>query len=262
MALQASEVAGSAAGGTSRRYLPGMDLRDVVALGLAPTPATIAPFLVEVLGREGSMSRIDLVCAVEGVCATGGRAPVAGNNTESNVEEALSTLVRQGVVENPGHAVYRLAAAPDDSTDDMDLFEPDEVEGSGDPEVELGDGVQAVYAYYLPTSRELAVGRGESRWAMSVGMTTTHVTSRMSAHIAALPEVPALGLVIRTDHGTTLERVIHGVLTLRGRRLEDSGGSEWFLTNLDELRDIYLSTVEPQTADAGSPSLVEVAAFD
>lgn len=151
------------------------------------------------------------------------------------------------------------AAAADDSTEDMDLFEPDEVEGVREAEVELGEGAQAVYAYYLPTLRELAVSRGEVRWAIKVGTTTTHVASRMSTRVTALPEVPALGLVIRTDHDTALEGVIQGVLTLRGRVWEDSDGSAWLLTNLDELRDIYLSTLEPQSSATPASALVEVA---
>jgi hypothetical protein len=42
-------------------------------------------------------------------------------------------------------------------------------------------------------------------------------------------------MVIRTDHPGPWEAALHGVLTLRGLRIDDLPGSEWFLTSPAEV---------------------------
>jgi hypothetical protein len=70
-------------------------------------------------------------------------------------------------------------------------------------------------------------------------MTTGSVAARIGSLRTAFPEVPVITLVIRTDDAAALEKVIHGVLAFRGRRSEDSPGSEWFLTDAAEIESIY-----------------------
>lgn len=113
------------------------------------------------------------------------------------------------------------------------------IEGAARAEVEMGHGPQFVYAFYLPMYRRSAEAQGRQRWPIKIGMTTTSVAVRMAAHRTALPEFPQLGLLVRTTDAALLEKVIHGILSLRGAQTEESGGSEWFNTNLEELISIY-----------------------
>ena len=106
--------------------------------------------------------------------------------------------------------------------------------------MDLGDGSQTVYAFYLPTYRDAAKAQGEDRWPIKIGMTATgSVAARLDAHRTALPEAPVLAVRLRVDNASTVERVIHGVLALRGLRSDQAGGSEWYVTNPAEIESIY-----------------------
>jgi hypothetical protein len=45
--------------------------------------------------------------------------------------------------------------------------------------------------------------------------------------------------VIRTHDAAQLEKVMQGILGLRGQRLDSAPGAEWFLTNPSEVLDLY-----------------------
>ena len=227
-----------------------MDFRELVALGAEPTPTQVAAFLVATLEQHGVSSRADLVRAVRAEWLKAGGKPLPDAGTVSRVKKALSMLASQGIVENPIVGRYRLLdidALPERKEEpqqqggaeavivDDELVDDDVVESESD----VGTGLQSVYAFYLPTYRAAAEAAGQTRWPVKVGMTTTSVGVRMAAHRTALPEGPVLTLVVRTDNAAILERVIHGILTLRGLRSDESGGSEWFMTNAEELRAIH-----------------------
>jgi hypothetical protein len=96
-----------------------------------------------------------------------------------------------------------------------------------------------VYAYCYPAYRELAAQRGELHWPVKIGMSDLDITSRVAAQAAtALPEAPELICEFTSDTPRLLERAIHSILALRGRIMDDAPGSEWFMTNPDELREI------------------------
>jgi hypothetical protein len=102
-----------------------------------------------------------------------------------------------------------------------------------------GHGQSYVYLYYLPVYRTMAEQAGADTWECKVGMTTVDPLGRVIAQAGtALPERPRVALVIRTNQAAVLETAIHAVLTLRGRKAQSAVGSEWFLTNADEVEAI------------------------
>ncbi len=107
------------------------------------------------------------------------------------------------------------------------------------PEQELGSGSESLYAFYLPTYRRLAEINGEDRWLVNVGTTTGSVAALVGQHRASLPEAPTVALVVSTEDAAVLQRLVHMVLDLRGRRATSAGGPDWFLTNGEEIADIY-----------------------
>lgn len=107
------------------------------------------------------------------------------------------------------------------------------------PERDLGNGAQSLYAYYLPTYRRSAESRGESSWLMKVSTTSDSLENLMAHHRGMLPEVPAVAIVVRTDDADLLQRLVHLVLDMRGRRSTSGGGNDWFVTNGEEISAIY-----------------------
>ncbi|WP_284982369.1 hypothetical protein [Arthrobacter sp. efr-133-TYG-118] len=240
-----------------------MDLEDIAAIGQEPTPSAIASFLVAHLEVHGATSRSDLVLAVEREWASVGGKEIPRGKTTLRVKKALAMLGGQGITQNPMLGIYRLAVrdegpvdvstsnvelqtngyADSSSTDFSEEVLAQDTEAESEADACVGTGDQYVYAFYLPTYRRIAEVEGHLRWPIRVGMTTTSVGQRMAAHRTSLPEQPRLGLIARTDNAALLERVIQGILTMRGLRAEDAGGPDWFETNPDELAAIYAQVV-------------------
>ena len=115
---------------------------------------------------------------------------------------------------------------------------PDENESDTPKTIGYGDGY--VYLYYLPNDKRLAELEGESIFACKIGMTEDHPNRRIWSQIAGgLPDEPIIGLVIKTDFPSDLERYIHDVLKAVGRYKEDAPGTEWFFTTPDEVEGIF-----------------------
>jgi hypothetical protein len=106
----------------------------------------------------------------------------------------------------------------------------------------LGSGAGAVYVYYYPRDKELAESKKESFWQCKVGMTESDVDTRIKAQrTTASYEKPEIGLKIRTDNPRCLEKAIHAILELKGRKIDtDGGGNEWFLTSPTEVMIIQI----------------------
>ncbi len=98
---------------------------------------------------------------------------------------------------------------------------------------ETGSGSQFVYAYgYRCAPDRLKIGRSEG-----------DVIKRIASQIATgTPDKPALFLTIKTDHCRSLERAIHSVLEVHGRKVS-GGGDEWYRTTCQEVMQIYMTIV-------------------
>ena len=69
----------------------------------------------------------------------------------------------------------------------------------------------------------------------------------------ALPEVPVIGLEIRTPDARNLEAALHAVLRLRGRQVPAVPGKEWFNTSPSELENLYGGLIDLTAGDPGGP---------
>ena len=54
-----------------------------------------------------------------------------------------------------------------------------------------------------------------------------------------MPEEPEIGLIIKTDNPSDLEQRIHNMLKEFNRHIENAPGTEWFLTNPNQVEEIY-----------------------
>ncbi len=125
-----------------------------------------------------------------------------------------------------GIVMVGLAATP---VDDLEDFDADVVDDSD----EAGEGAEAtlpgVYWYTFEAYRKenqpfpIKIGRGKN------------LLLRVSQQVTAMPEPP---LILGTfDHHdeVSLERALHAVLALRGKRKKDAPGAEWFVTTPAEI---------------------------
>jgi hypothetical protein len=90
----------------------------------------------------------------------------------------------------------------------------------------------AVYWYTFP-----AYMRSDGPFPIKIGRGNSP-ESRVSQQVTSMPEKPEiLGTFAHEDVGT-LERALHAVLTLRGKRKKDAPGMEWFLTTPQEISQL------------------------
>ena len=109
-----------------------------------------------------------------------------------------------------------------------------------DPERTIGSGKSSVYLYYYPQYRESAESKGEKVWECKIGRTIdSEAHGRIRGQATGLPESPKLGLHIKTDRPKKIEDIIHDILKVRGKHIENAPGTEWFLTSPNEVEEIY-----------------------
>ena len=169
----------------------------------------------------------------------------SGTDIVAQAKKALRDMCRDGRAERVGPGHYRILGA---AASAVVTAEPDGEEGP-DAEVvavafsaerTIGSGAEGVYVYYLPAYRLLAEAQAADRWPCKIGLTRGDVAARVLGQVAtALPEVPIIGLEIRTPRARDLEAAIQATLGLGGHRVEMVPGKEWFATSPSEVESIY-----------------------
>ena len=118
-------------------------------------------------------------------------------------------------------AVQRLDRTDADTAED--LTEDDELEAEGAP---------AVYWYTFP-----AYKRGDGPYPIKVGRGTVPL-KRIAQQVTGFPEAPEVLRIYEHSNVNGLERALHAVLTVRGKRKTDAPGSEWFITTPLEVKSL------------------------
>jgi hypothetical protein len=96
-------------------------------------------------------------------------------------------------------------------------------------ELAESDGKPSVYWYTFPAYRSttapfpIKIGRGANPLA------------RIRMQVTAMPEQPQILGTFEHDDPVSLERALHSVLILRGKRKADAPGTEWFVTTPEEI---------------------------
>lgn len=148
---------------------------------------------------------------------------------------ALYNMRREGQASNPDQGNNWLISSIIQGDDGVDS-EPDNLE----PEKIIGSGKQSVYLYYYPAYRRLAELQSEEVWACKIGKARNDPLIRISGQTrTALPEYPKVGLIIKTDEFTLMEKTIQNILKLQGKHMQNAPGTEWFLTSPSEVERVY-----------------------
>ena len=104
----------------------------------------------------------------------------------------------------------------------------------------IGSGRNSVYLYYDQQKRDSAESKGENVWECKIGMTIQELHTRIYQQTGTPPEERLkIGLHIKTDKHERIERIIHDILKVRGKHIQEAPGTEWFLTDPAEVKEIY-----------------------
>lgn len=100
-----------------------------------------------------------------------------------------------------------------------------------------GNGPYIVYAYGYPCAPD----------RLKIGLTTGDPVQRVAAQIGTgTPDRPALRLQIKTNNCSALERALHAMLEVHGRKVI-GGGKEWFRVTRNEIVEVYRRVSAPLT---------------
>ena len=103
----------------------------------------------------------------------------------------------------------------------------------------FGEGKHWVYLYYFNDDKLSAEAEGDEAWPCKIGEAEKNPEKRVKNQTSGARVEPRIALLLRTNQHKALEKVIHGILTLMDRPLKDTQGREWFLTNPDEVAEIW-----------------------
>lgn len=119
---------------------------------------------------------------------------------------------------------------------DLDQWEEEEEEEEEDAAAS-GGAMPAVYWYTFP-----AYLKGQGRFPIKVGK-GNNAQARIAQQVTAMPEKAVILGTFAHPSASNLERALHAVLTLRGKRKEDAPGAEWFVTTSAEIEDIIKKVI-------------------
>ena len=162
-------------------------------------------------------------------------------NEKQIVSDALTRQLRtEGLADNPERGYWSfLTTAPKMIEKPQSQVDTSGVKNIA-PERTIGSGKSSVYLYYYPQYRESAESKGEKVWQCEIGRTIHgEADGRIREQATGLPESAKIGLHVKTDNCEKIERIIHDILKVRGKHIEDAPGTEWFMTSPSEVEEIY-----------------------
>lgn len=224
-------------------------MSDLLFQGLPLTPAIARRLILEVFGGKTS-HRQDIVDRIVQLHRARGGDADASSNPTATIKKALQHLKEAGLASNPQQGYWNVTgesneeidieSSTDSELEDSSAKEDEVAESASNASAErvFGTGSDSVYLYYYPTYREVAESKGNTVWPCKIGMSERDPLLRiLSQGATAMPEAPKIGLIIKTDQAFTMEKALHYILALKGKRVE-SPGTEWFLTNPAEVEKI------------------------
>ncbi len=214
-------------------------------IGLPLTPAIAEELIREKFSGEVT-ARQTIVEEVNRTHISRGGKPAEAVDLARLVKRALEHLRQSGFAENPSTGYWRIGPESPEIEADNSLVQAvpigPTVESPVVADLILGtreNGNGALYVYYLPAYRLQSEAEKANVWQCKIGRTDRDPLARILAQAAtALPEKPHVALIVYHKYPIALEAAIHGVLTLRGKKIDDSPGKEWFLTSPEEVREL------------------------
>ena len=169
---------------------------------------------------------------------------------EHTLRRVLTDMKNDGLIFAPGHGHWISDSTEGNEIEDKEENEFETLELATEPseplfpaEKEIGEGSECVYVYFNPNDRKLALAESRIDWECKVGRTSSsEVTLRLISQgvSTALSRPPILGLLIRTDKSSLVEKILHNSLRLASSNYDDAIGTEWFMTSPQAIEAWYL----------------------
>ena len=159
-------------------------------------------------------------------------------NSVFSARMGLKPTVIPNMIENVRRAYAAIAAGKAEAPESI----PDPSKNMNlNAEETIGSGSNSVYLYYDQQKRDSAESKGENVWECKIGKTIRELHTRIyeQTGTANPAERLKIGLHIKTDKPKKIERIIHDILKVRGKHIEEAHGTEWFLTSPSEVKKIY-----------------------
>jgi len=217
--------------------------------------AVVKKIILEILGAGAALKRSELIVTLRQIVPLRGFTFNAGTSI-SVAKKALAQLLEERLITSPRIGWYVL---PENSTAVPEAGDGGEEESvienlpPSEPAAarlkidrEIGEGPECVYVYFHDVYLERARLKAKSAWECKVGWTVGDPDVRIMGQgaLTCFPRYPVIGLVIRTYDGRNLERLLHAALSYAGARLNESAGTEWFLTSPDLIEQWFLQFKE------------------
>lgn len=168
-------------------------------------------------------------------------------------KKAIATIREKNLasVSHVGYKDWRLVSIDDDGTQQVQNVnnnhkaEEPSVDISADETI--GAGSSSVYVYYYEVYKNYALTKDMNVWQCKIGRTDVDPLSRIFGQAGTCyPEYPHVALIIRCSDSGLLEKTLHDILQLQGKWLKSAPGTEWYMTNPQEIRRLY-ETIMPET---------------
>lgn len=212
--------------------------------GLVMTPSVAKRIAIELFDQRSEWTRADLCVAAQAVHdRDNGKPGVA--SISMNMKKALSIMKNEGRIYQPQTGIWRRVMDGESPAPVAVEVEDDLLgESTIDEPIykTIGSGSEAVYVYYNASDCELATLKGQGSFPCKVGMTSklpVHDRILTQGVKTAFSRAPIIGLVILTDNAYGLEQILHRALSYSGADLDESIGSEWFMTTPEKIADWY-----------------------
>jgi len=213
-------------------------------VGVPLTALSARPIVRWLFEKNPQWRRKDLAAEVQRIHARFGGVSGA-QQAVMVIKKTLQHLVAEGDIESVtnGFGLWRYKGAAEAGSADViqcgaELAgAPDEDEDAAVIET-VGEGSESVYVYFNPNDRRLASLEGRGTWECKVGRTEGSVHARLLEQGAktALSHTPVIALVMRTPDAGALERAVHAALRLADATVDDSPGTEWFMTSPERIK--------------------------
>lgn len=217
------------------------------------TNIILIDIIPQILSNSKVMRSMDIYETVKKYHCENGGLEYAGKSEKNHliklISGSLNVLKKKGLADSPHTGHWRIGnnivlaeekEIVNTKTENIETIITTIIEEESKPPAILGTGTYSVYLYYYPAYLELALLKKEKFWAHKIGKTEGNPLDRIKKQIGtALPEKAIIPTILKTNNPDELEKVIHHILTIRGRKKLDAQGEEWFLTCPDEITFIH-----------------------
>lgn len=197
------------------------------------TPKIAATIILEHLKPNLPIERTEIISKISNLhLREGGKV---SNNYTAIIKKALKYLKDNGKIENVSTG-YWMIKQNNNIEQDID------VENESSNIEYIPKEIFDIYLYYFHSYKELANIKGQTIWQCKIGKTERNVQERISSQIATgYPEKPHIESIYKAKDSRdchTMEVILHNILKRHNREVKNKGNKEWFLTNLDEVKQI------------------------